>query len=197
MLNLESQQIHLVADFPMGGDGASRPRMEPLPVPAQPAAVIVTPGEPPRLETGNPLAAGAMVVEQIVNSRRQLRLLAVNSHGEPLRVNGQLAPRAAVLAEKDSLQLPDDTTLHVTFFNRPRNGKPPPELIGKQCPVCRVPFTESATVYICSCGVAMHNSPDGEADGLQCTRLQHACIGCERPITLKEGFTYWPDLIHA
>jgi hypothetical protein len=198
MSNAQSQQFHLVVDFPPGEAGRSRARVEPLPVPAEPATVITAPGVPPRLMTGNhPLAGGAIVVEQIVNKRRQLRLLTIHRRGEPLRVNGQLAPRVALLGEKDSLQLSSDTTLHVTLFNRPRNGKSPPELIGKQCPVCRVPFTENSMVYICPCGVALHNSADGDPDGLQCTRLQHACIGCERPITLKEGFTYWPDLIHA
>jgi hypothetical protein len=201
MPNIESQQIYLVSDFPSDETaeyGTRCARVEPLPVPTEPATVVPAPGEPPRLVPGiNPLASGAIIVEQIVNSRRQLRLLAMQPWGEPLRVNGHAAPRIAVLGEKDSLQLADETTLHVTYFNRPRNGKPPRELIGKQCPVCRVPFTENSTVYICPCGVATHNSADGDTDGLQCTRLQHACIGCERPIMLKEGFSYWPDLVHA
>jgi hypothetical protein len=191
-------QIHLVVDFPPGDAGAHGVRIEPLPVPFEPATVITAPGEPPRLVPGiHPLSNGALVVEQIVNNRRQLRLLAIHPRGESLRINGQLTPRVAALAEKDSLQLADDTTLHVTILNRPFLGKPPPELLGKQCPVCRVPFTETATVYVCACGVAMHNSADGDPDGLQCTRLQHACLTCQRPITLKEGFSYWPDLVHA
>jgi len=198
MPNFETQQIHLVVDFPPGETGASRARVEPLPVPAEPVAIVTAPGEPPRLVTGNhPLAGGAIVIEQIVNHRRQIRLLAINPHGARLHVNGQAATRVAVLGEKDALQLSDDTSVHVTIFSRPHNGKPPPELLGKQCPVCRVPFTEDSTVYVCPCVVAMHNSPDAEPDGLQCVRLQHACLGCGRPITLKEGFTYWPDLIHA
>jgi hypothetical protein len=202
MSNSEAQQIHLVADFAHGETvtgGGKSPRVEPLPVPTEPATVVTAPGEPPRLVPGNhPLTNGAVVVEQIVNNRRQLRLLAIHPGGEPLRVNGQLTPRVAVLGEKDSLQLADETTLHVTFFNRPYVGKPPSELVGRQCPVCRAaPFTEDSSVYICPCGVAMHISDGGDTESLQCARLQHACVACDRPITLKEGFTYWPDLVHA
>ncbi len=201
MPKLETQQIHLVADSPVGETLAAkggRPRHEPMPVPASPATLQMPPGEPPQLAPGiNPLADGAIVVEQIVNNRRQLRLLALQPRGEPLRVNGQLVPRLAVLGEKDSLQLPDETTLHVTFFNRPHVGKPPASLVGKQCPICRVPFTAEATVYLCACGVATHHGNDGDTEALQCAQTQHVCVGCERPITLKEGFTYWPDLVHA
>lgn len=165
-------------------------------MPAEPAVVVTPAGESPRLvPRSNPLANGALVVEQVVNSRRQIRMLAINPNGGRLHVNGHAAPRVAVLGEKDALQLANDTVLHVTIFNRPRIHQPPPQLLGKQCPVCRVPFAETAAIYLCPCGVAMHCEAD-DTDGLQCARLHHACVACERPITLREGFSYWPDLIH-
>jgi len=196
MNTAECQQIHLVPDVPPAGQGAPVPRAEVLPVPTGASAVVAAPGGHPGLVPATtPPGTGALIVEQISNRRRQLRLLVVNPTGDRLRVNGHVAPRVAILGEKDMVQLADDSALHVTLFIRPRIGSPPSELLGKTCPVCRTAFTESSTVYLCPCGTAMHCEPE-DTDGLQCARMHHACIACERPITLKEGFSYWPDLIH-
>jgi hypothetical protein len=136
----------------------------------------------------------AVLVEQ-VTQRRQPRLLLVRVGASRAAINGLPAPQFILLKERDSLRLDEDFLLHVTVYNRPAIGPAPAEWIGKECPVCRVPFTASSRCYICACGTVMHCDDNGKEDGLQCAqlRVRSGCPACQRPVVLEPGYSYLPE----
>jgi hypothetical protein len=136
--------------------------------------------------------AGSVLLEPFFNWRKQLRLLAIfRAHSDP-HVNGAPAPRVAVLSPGDFFQwAPGFGGFRVALFSKPQVGPPPSAVLGKPCPVCRVPFAATATCVSCLCGVVLHCEPD-EKEGLQCAQLRRECPVCKRPVVLTEGYVYPP-----
>jgi hypothetical protein len=137
--------------------------------------------------------ADDLIMEPLFSARRRPQLFMHVPASAHARINGQPAPRLALLNEKDTLTCGDRIILHVTVYNHSALGKPQPILIGKECPVCRVPFTTETTVFTCTCGTALHQETD-KAEGLQCASMRSDCPSCNRPIVLAPGYTYLPNL---
>jgi len=194
-----SQEFHLFVERP--ADGAAVAGLAPgelankLVVPAGVWCLQVTAEQGPQLLRLPPeTMASAVLLEASFAHRPQPRLLALTPGVQILRVNGQPAPRLAVLTERDTFQVNDDWIFHVAIFNRPRIGPPGPELIGRPCPVCLVPFAAGAKVQLCHCGAAFHCEEPG---GLECIQMNAECQACGRPFVLTAGYTALPELIHA
>lgn len=130
-------------------------------------------------------------LEPIVDAHGKLRLLMVQPEGFNARLNGLPARRVSVLREKDFLHLTPDCSLHVSVLHRPCIGPPPAALLGRECPVCRVPFVAESRCYACQCGAGLHFEEG--PDSLECVRTRTECV-CGQPIILTEGFGYQPDL---
>ena len=138
-------------------------------------------------------AAAAVLLEPILNQRRQLRLLASFSEQVFPSVNGEPAPRRVVLAAGDYFNwAPGGGGFHVVLFNKPQIGPPSASVLGKPCPVCRVPFIVATRSVACLCGVVLHCEEDAK-DGLQCAQLRRECPACKRPIVLTEGYVSPPN----
>jgi hypothetical protein len=199
------QEVHLLVDRGGPGIGTRAPdamspggqcRAVALHLPRRPSRLVARADHPPRLVSLNSSEAtpDSPILEPVVQGRHPA--LLVRSEGDPgLRVNGLPVPLFAVLKEGDYLRLGLGTGFYVTVYNHPRLGEVPPSLIGKECPVCRVPFGEGVTCYVCSCGAAVHHSPEAGDESLQCAKLRarSGCPACQRPVILEAGYTFIPD----
>jgi len=138
-------------------------------------------------------APGALYFEPLTVDRRPA-LLMLTPKGVEVRVNGRPSPRVSVLAVGDQLQL-GDAVLHLTRYREPAVGPPSPELLGRRCEVCRVPFDEHTRVYIHDCGQPLHLEPESKPaeDRLECALLGD-CPNCREPISMESGFSYLPEL---
>jgi hypothetical protein len=187
-------QFHLFIDADASESSASGPasatetrrRLEvPLDGPA-----LLTLTDPPQLlpevQTGLDIA----VVEPVRHEGRSY-LTMVLPPNHSVRINAAPAPRVTVLRIGDWVRLSAGLRLQVALYNRPAIGPPGPELLGKECPVCRVPLSSETTVYACaSCGAGLHcEGPEhDEQDRLECARICSACPRCTMPINLTEGY---------
>jgi hypothetical protein len=85
--------------------------------------------------------------------------------------------------------------LHLTRYREFAVVPPPPELVGRRCGVCRVPFDESTWIFVHDCGEAMHLEPESKPadERLECAALG-ACPRCDEPLEFESGFLYYPEL---
>jgi len=173
-MELSPQRLHLID----AGSHVPGPGTLPL---------TFSPSRLPPLANPPDDAGQAPLVEPFRNQHGQLRLFALFGSGHYPVVNGEPAPRVVVLKPGDHFSWgPGHPGFQVALYTRPALGPPPFSVLGKPCPVCRVPFQESSVCFHCSCGVAMHCEPDG-AESLQCAVLRGSCPVCRRPV-LKEGY---------
>ncbi len=123
-------------------------------------------------------------------------LLLVPVDGKASRVNGSRVPEIALLKPGDQLSLDPRFQLHVALVRRPYQGTPPQELIGKQCPVCTVPFESQTTIFLCPCGTGLHDEGDDRPAEvrLECAKLASLCPGCQQPMDRKESISTVPDV---
>jgi hypothetical protein len=180
--------FHLIVDGP-GPDGARR-----LGVPAGVSYLQAGGAGAPRLLARAPARGEAACALEPVGGREP-RLLLLSPPGARVRVNGQAAPRVALLAVKDQVQVGGGPLLHVTAYRAARVRPTPPDRLGKECPVCRAPLAVT-TVYVCpGCGTAMHCEGEEEGpDRLECARLSSECPTCRAPVVLRAGWAYLPEL---
>jgi hypothetical protein len=167
-----------------------------LPVPCGVRWLVVAPGRPPCIRSRRPARTAAIaIVEPLTTQQRSPRLLIKSIYPHRVRINGRLAPLLTVLAERDVFQLDGGMPLHVTVFAKPPIGTVSQDLVGQECPVCRVAFLPTSICYTCGCGASMHCEDDQKEDGLQCAQLRMTagCPVCRRALILKAGFTYWPE----
>jgi hypothetical protein len=107
----------------------------------------------PRLEATprrRGLSTGALHFESL-RVEREAALLMLTPPGVRVRVNDRPSPIVAVLGLGDQMQV-GDTVLHLTRYREFSVGSPTPELLGRRCGVCRVPFDEQTRVYLHDCG---------------------------------------------
>jgi hypothetical protein len=137
--------------------------------------------------------AGTLQFEPLTMDRRPA-LLMMTPIGVGVRVNARPSPRIAVLAEGDQVQI-GDAVLHLTRYREFAVGPPSPELLGRRCEVCRVPFDEQTRVYIHDCGQPLHLEPESKPaeDRLECALLGD-CPNCRQPISMESGYSYLPEL---
>jgi hypothetical protein len=138
-------------------------------------------------------AADTLQFEPLSVDRRP-GLLMLTPNRVDVRVNDRPVPRIAVLAIGDQLQI-GDAVLHLTRYREFPVGPPSAEMLGRPCPVCRVPFDEKTRVYVHDCGLAMHLEPESKPaeDRLECALLGD-CPNCDGPISLESGYAYVPEL---
>jgi hypothetical protein len=136
--------------------------------------------------------ASGVIVEPVRGPRHQRRLLVTFIHEPDPRVNGELAPPFALLKPGDFFQWAPGLGFRVAVLAKPEVGPPPPALVGRPCPVCRVPFVAESTCFTCACGVVVHVEPDGP-EALQCAQLSGACPHCRQPFVLTEAHVGLPN----
>jgi hypothetical protein len=133
-------------------------------------------------------SARSVQLEPFWNEQQQLRLFACFSEGVWPVVNGEVVSRVAVMAPGDEFSWrPGGLAFRVALYVRPRLGPPPKNVLGKPCPVCRVPFVQITTCFTCGCGAVTHCEGPG-AQKLQCALLTQTCPVCRRPVVLVEGY---------
>ncbi len=170
---------------------ASPSRLDPLEIPAGVSGLRVAPGGLPELVATE--AAGAEAwLEPLVREGR-FRLLFLNRPVTPILLNDQLAPPSFLSREGDQIRLGDGISLEVGVFARPSVGAPPAGLIGKPCPVCRVPLTAETRIYQCPiCEGALHLEEGDEETALQCAQVSGSCPSCQHPVRLEHGYLSSP-----
>jgi hypothetical protein len=137
---------------------------------------------------------GSLILEPILTRSHQVRLLVVSADDAALTVNGELAPRVALLKERDQFQLAHAVNFHIAVFQQPRIGPPPPEVLGRPCALCLVPFIPETRCYVCLCGCALHiEGGPHEEFKLQCARVLRECL-CHRPLILTPSYSSLPNL---
>ncbi len=180
--------LHLIADGPGPGEA------ERLGVPHGVSYLQVGPAAWVRLLAKAPAKGEPACAVEPVGGREPL-LLLLSAAGARVRVNGQPAPPVALLGVKDQVQVGGGPLLHVTAYHAARVGPAPEGLLGRECPVCRVPLA-ATTVYVCpGCGAALHCEGEEKGpDRLECARLSSECPACRAPVVMQEGWAYLPEL---
>ena len=188
------QQFHLIVAESYTG-------RSPVPVGMPPTSSVVPegvtrlsypPGGVPELFTDHSADSPVGFFIEPVYVEHQPFLVLVNTGDRVPRVNGMPAPPVVFLRDRDVLQFADERALQVALFNQLPVGPPPPGVIGKECPYCRVPIQESAMVYLCACGAAIHvkGAPAPAEEGLECLKWISECPICQRPIVKSAGYAY-------
>lgn len=131
--------------------------------------------------------------------RRLKSDLAMVALKDDILVNGLPALPVTVLGAKDSLALAPGCLCYVTERVRPFVGTPSGELLGKKCPVCRIPADDKTRVVTCQCGALYHHEtktshPDvADEDRLSCFEKVQVCLVCGRPVTMDEYLVWDPS----
>lgn len=185
-------QFHLIVGV---GSTAVPGPIEKIEVPEGVSFLVPGSGARPRLGPER-TEDGSFVIEPVY-VEHQPQLILLSPPGKRPRLNGHVAPRAALVRERDTLQIDDEFVLHVATYYRPRIGPPPAEWIGKDCPICRTTFIEGTRVYVCPCGQPLHLETEAhrrtDHNPLVCATTTTECPSCLRPIVLKECYSYYPS----
>ena len=131
-----------------------------------------------------------LLVESFTTQNQQLRLFAKFPLETVVQVNGAPAPRVVVLAPGDFVQWNDKLAFYVLAYHKPQIGPPPASILGKLCPVCKLPFAPDTVCVACACGVHLHCVP--AEPGLRCAQWRRNCLVCARPLVLTEGYVNSP-----
>jgi len=189
--------IHLLVEGPAGAAAASALTDNRLEVPAGPSLLTIRPGSGPQLSSlSTNLEAPAIVVATVQQGPQVFLLVLSPAESRPL-VNAQVAPRLALLREGDQLRLPgDEHLLHVCIFHLARVGPAAPDQVGRGCPICRTSIVAGTVVYRCPCGVSIHAQDEERPpeERLECLKLISACACCSRPVVLKAGYSFVPEV---
>jgi hypothetical protein len=104
------------------------------------------------------------------------------------RLNGLPALPLALLQPGDRLEVPGGPVLTLFARLRPEFGPPPPEAVGRPCPVCRTPVAADCRVYVCRCGAAIHAEDESRPaeQRLECAQLTTVCAACQQAIHREE-----------
>lgn len=185
---MSATSFHFLVDTLTLCAGPANPA--PLEVPAGVSFLANPLEEIPYISVEEP--AGLACALEPVQVSGQPRLLLLSPPELRVRVNGQPAPRVALLSLRDQVQLAGGPLLHVTIHQSLHVGPPPAESLGKECPVCRDILTAERIVYVCpSCGTAIHS--EGE-NGLDCINIGSECPACPTALIRQSGYAYQPEL---
>ncbi|MCH8017686.1 MAG: hypothetical protein IH917_13800 [Acidobacteria bacterium] len=130
----------------------------------------------------------------VVGKKRVLGLL-------PLRpgilVNAVPALPFSALSTRDNFLLPG-CIAYVTTRIQPFVGRPPQELLGRECIFCQIPVEKGTRVVVCHCGQAVHHETADshpnvtEEDRLCCFEQVKDCLSCSRTLTLEPHLLWDP-----
>ncbi len=110
-------------------------------------------------------------------------------------VNAVPALPFSALTTRDNFLLPG-CIAYVTSRIQLFVGRPPQELLGKECIFCQIPVEKGTRVVVCHCGQAVHHEsedshPDvAEENRLCCFEQVKNCLACSRTLTL-EPYLLW------
>jgi hypothetical protein len=141
---------------------------------------------------------GAHIGLRVVR-RRLGASLAMFALSEEVLVNGLPALPLTVLTTRDSVVLAPGCLCYVTERVRPFIGAPAVDLLGKQCPFCRLPAEAKSRIVTCRCGALYHHEtaeshPElAEADRLHCFEKVQSCLSCGRPLSVSEYLVWDPS----
>ena len=182
------------------GADARRVPLDALEVPEGVSFLRLAADGRPALDTAAAPAKGAFAIEPVWDGTTPRLLFArPRGGGRAAVVNGQPAPRLTLLDVRDQVTLDAcPYLLHVTRFHPPGVGPVAQALVGRKCPICRVPFQAGDPVYTCwACGTAIHYSvvaPEADAEeGFDCFYSVKACPACGHELALEGGFIYLPE----
>jgi hypothetical protein len=194
-----SLQFHLLIDADESESSARAPghttgesrRLE-VPV-GHPSSLTFT--DPPQVLSEVQAGLDDAILEPFEHEGRSYLTMVLPSN-HSVRVNSALAPRVTVLRIGDWVRLNAGLLLQVALYNRPVIGPPGTEMLGKECPVCRLPLSTETTVYTCArCGAGLHcEGPErDEQERLECAQICSTCPRCSSPINLTEGYLDEPS----
>ena len=125
--------------------------------------------------------------------------LALVAFSEGLLVNGLNALRFSVLDIRSTLVVPGvDAFFYVTEKIKPYVGPPPAEILGQECPICKIPFDADTRVGACRCGQFFHfetpeSHPDvSDEDRLDCFQRTGICH-CRAALITEEQLLWSPE----
>jgi hypothetical protein len=199
--NVSVHQLHLTANVVTSGVVPSKMPVFPwkIEVSAGISWLVVEESKPPRLVRDSPpesLKRQHFVIEPVFIAHQQQAIL-VSPPGRRARVHGQLAPFATLIGPGDTVMLDseDEHLLHVALYQRVPVAKCPEQFVGKDCPICRVPFRSADELYLCVCGVALHwkSAPGDGQEPLTCAQDISECPSSFHPIVKTEGYASLPE----
>lgn len=180
-----SQELHLV---PIPLTPETIPAVRPQPIPLRFAPFSLSEYLEGIQDPNGAESARAVLLEPFWNEQHQLRLFACFSEGIWPVINGEAASRLSLMAPGDEFSWsPGGLAFRVALYVRPLVGPPPKNVLGKPCPVCRVPFVPTTTCFTCGCGAVTHCEGPG-VESLQCALLAPTCVVCRRAVVLVEGY---------
>lgn len=154
-------------------------------VPAGPSYLVLG-GEKPYLVTVPPtrLPADSIYLVEPLSRGPDTALLLLAPAAQPVRVNGEHIARVACLKDADVVELgPCGWVCQATLSVRVTIGRPPDAYLGRECPICRTPFVESTSVWLCpGCGTALHAEPPDAPGAKRCIDPCSECPSCGAPI---------------
>jgi hypothetical protein len=125
------------------------------------------------------------------------RMLLVSPPNARVCKNGIPAPVISSLELGDQVSTNPAAVLHVSKRRQAFAAQPSQDLVGKQCPLCLVPFTAETRVRECdSCGAARHMEGDEvavQADRLQCWELGVCPICSAEAATTTQSLAFIPE----
>jgi len=151
-------------------------------------------GEAPRFEQSRPeLDSNVVLLEPVIHAD-DFRLLLVNPEEAEIRINDQVAPHVILLRASDQIRINFGSPLEVAVYNVPFIGKPPADLVGETCPLCRLKITEKTRVFRCPyCRAGLHLEEGDDETALKCAALSPVCGGCNHPVQFAEGYLTKPE----
>ena len=125
--------------------------------------------------------------------------LGLLAHRDGLLVNATPALRFSLLDVKSTIVVPGvDAIFYVAEKIKPYVGAPPAEILGQECPICKIPFDAQTRVGACRCRQFYHfetreshpQTPD--KDRLECFQQTKVCR-CGATLMTEEQFTWSAD----
>lgn len=135
--------------------------------------------------------------------KRQFSIaLAMLAREEGVLVDGVPALRLTVLDSRSSITIPGTAAIfYVTERFSPYVGRPTHEMIGCECPSCKIPVELDTSIVSCRCGRVYHDETAEshphlpEADRLACFQQTQICIDCKERLTTEEHLLWSPGEI--
>ncbi len=137
---------------------------------------------------------------------RPAAALAMFTERDDVLVNALPALRFSVLKPKDTLTLGSPGHFfYVTLRFTPYIGPPPAEILGRRCPVCKIPIQAGGAgqpetrVITCRCGSTLHwETPQShpgvpESELLNCAERSQSCPSCQHELSNHEVLLWDPN----